>query len=132
MKSKHTPEPWHVDVHDQDADIHSAFGMVACTMGHPDNQDEEGEANARRIVACVNACQSMTTEQLEARLTEGRSLAHMLTERDKALDMLTEQRSELREELDRAYDALHGNDYRELMRNELLERISDLLQRIPA
>ena len=51
MKTTHTPGPWHVDVTDADADVHSGFGMVACTVGHPSNQDDEGRSNARLIAA---------------------------------------------------------------------------------
>lgn len=51
MTTKHTPGPWHVDTEDQDADIHSGFGMVAKTMGHGNAQDGEGTANARLIAA---------------------------------------------------------------------------------
>jgi hypothetical protein len=47
----HTPGPWHVDPDDLEADIHSAFGMIARTMGHPHNQDDEGRANALLIAA---------------------------------------------------------------------------------
>ena len=51
MTTKHTPGPWHVDTEDQDADIHSGFGMAAKTMGHGHAQDGEGTANARLIAA---------------------------------------------------------------------------------
>lgn len=51
---KATPRPWHVDRSDKEADIHSAYGMVAKTMGHPNNQDAEGRANALLICQAVH------------------------------------------------------------------------------
>lgn len=67
-QQKHTPGPWHIDFDDCEADIHSGFGMVAKTMGHGKEQDDEGRANARRIAACVNACEGVRTEHLENNL----------------------------------------------------------------
>ena len=49
--TKHTPGPWHVDLDDHEADIHSDFGMVAKTMGHGKEQDDEGRANAILVAA---------------------------------------------------------------------------------
>ena len=71
MTTKHTPGPWHVDTEDQDADIHSGFGMVAKTMGHGHAQDGEGTANARLIAAApelLDALQSMVSQFPEAEL----------------------------------------------------------------
>lgn len=71
-KPKHTPEPWkytddpsdgccwthHVETVARDPQMPDyAHGSVA---------DISGEENARRIVACVNACAGIPTEALEA------------------------------------------------------------------
>jgi len=69
MTTQHTPEPWGYD------NQYSAGGIfkehksgrryaVAAALGHvmPDGMQE---ANARRIVACVNACADVPTDLLE-------------------------------------------------------------------
>lgn len=69
----HTPEPWMVDPDDRPGyewnnHIVSATdpNQTICFMTHDNTAENiEGEANARRIVACVNACKGMTTESLE-------------------------------------------------------------------
>ena len=69
--AEHTPEPWMVD---QSYDWPSK--VRSCVKGHsdrwvfdasykPDNP-QETLANARRIVACVNACAGLPIEFLEA------------------------------------------------------------------
>lgn len=70
--AEHTPEPWtycgggfsYVE------DAKSEF--VICSMRHPQGQFWlNHEANARRIIACVNACKGIGTEALEAAVVEG-------------------------------------------------------------
>ena len=56
---KHTPGPWHIDFDDCEADIHSGFGMVAKTMGHGKEQDDEGRANARLIAAAPELLEAL-------------------------------------------------------------------------
>lgn len=62
---KHTPEPWHAYNNETYwevlGDEHS-IGDV-CASNH--NGFHNGEENARRIVACVNACAIFSTEDLE-------------------------------------------------------------------
>lgn len=66
---KHTPEPW--EFHAQgDADewcLLTAGGKrwVIAFRQNGELLDVEQEANARRIVACVNACAGINTEALE-------------------------------------------------------------------
>jgi len=60
--SGHTKEPWHtgkgmLQLNIYDVDSHG----VATALQHR----IEAEANARRIVACVNACAGISNEQLE-------------------------------------------------------------------
>jgi len=43
-----------------------AGDQFICQMSHNPAQREDAKANASRIVACVNACDGYSTEQLEA------------------------------------------------------------------
>jgi hypothetical protein len=57
---KHTPEPWKVNKMHISADkshIGSCYGTGT--------SKEEDRANAARIVACVNACNGLTNEELQ-------------------------------------------------------------------
>ena len=70
MMKKHTPEPWFaVDVRSE----HPRTLVYVCVHGANGNavagayeKTESSSANARRIVACVNACAGVTTKELEA------------------------------------------------------------------
>ncbi len=62
MKTKHTPEPWKVK-EDKMAgllawDIDSNSGLITF-------ESLISQEDARRIVACVNACAGISTEELE-------------------------------------------------------------------
>ena len=62
----HSPEPWAIALQGGEYTLRSvppprAFGDVVCSCYLRDN----AEANARRICACVNACQGISTEELE-------------------------------------------------------------------
>lgn len=67
----HTPEPWHVTLR---TTIFSYQSHPVCPVSRdthtPDISDKKreayAEANARRIVACVNACAGLPTDVLEA------------------------------------------------------------------
>lgn len=76
----HTPEPWRVDAHNP-GDVNGPKGTdVALTLyagmapieitGRETSlaaiERDEAEANARRIVACVNACAGTSTAALES------------------------------------------------------------------
>ena len=73
MSEQHTPEPWAIDPDDRpnmqwnNHIVSEANQDIAiCFMAHDGTEDNEcGEANARRIVACVNACAGYATEELE-------------------------------------------------------------------
>ena len=57
---KHTKEPW------EKSGLNGVYGSKSqqiAVMG--DGEYEEVQANVRRIVACVNACEGMTTEAIE-------------------------------------------------------------------
>lgn len=80
MSVQHTPTPWLHNVEGYpEADIKGANGrIIAHTWNvgasRPKSADalkkraEEDRANARRIVACVNACAGIPTEKLEGML----------------------------------------------------------------
>jgi hypothetical protein len=64
----YTPEPWFVHPEQPDTITNredgEGWGIAIC-----DGDDHEQEsANARRIVACVNACRGIATGALEADL----------------------------------------------------------------
>jgi hypothetical protein len=71
MTQQHTPEPWLIGDEDDPSSISSSSGrpvaetLVAVQRWTPEKQEED-YANARRIVACVNACKGIPTETLEA------------------------------------------------------------------
>lgn len=69
MEQKHTPEPWKVtEPKSGRVQIsHSSGGIVGhapqiCAMW---NSNKVTQANARRIVACVNACRGFSIEELD-------------------------------------------------------------------
>lgn len=69
---KHTPEPWGVDFNNTyKGKPHYMVGVpgericVALTGTVGAGDDEESKANARRIVACVNACRDIDMTVLE-------------------------------------------------------------------
>ncbi len=63
---KHTKEPWKVSSRRATFIINpnSAYTEVIAQCYFLDNKTEE--ENAKRIVACVNACEGITNEALEA------------------------------------------------------------------
>jgi hypothetical protein len=65
--SKFADEPWSNGIVIIDGDpvtaVQDSYGDEICNMG---NSLLDEEANARRIVACVNACRHLSTEQIEA------------------------------------------------------------------
>lgn len=76
MSEQHTPEPWSVTVLFNDGGyriIDKEYDAV-CDLYFRDNgkilDHENAEANARRIVACVNALSSVSTEDLEKHAAE--------------------------------------------------------------
>lgn len=84
--SRHTPEPWRY-VKDKDGGntaflIENADGIMWNIAGTFSTFDDD-EANARRIVACVNACAGLSTE-----LLEGKTI-------DEAANTIVDQRDEL-------------------------------------
>ncbi|WP_324042696.1 hypothetical protein [Aeromonas caviae] len=85
--SKHTPEPWKVQ--------HPHAGQrgweIADSSGLNQVSQDVTEANARRIVACVNRLAPFTTEQIE----NGINLVELVQQRDELLAALEEAKSVL-------------------------------------
>ena len=75
MSDSHTAEPWRVDPENWMSIIDAATpwprGLI-CQVNGKDRP--EAEANARRMVACVNACAGIETEVLETLLEAGLTL----------------------------------------------------------
>lgn len=99
--SNHTQEPWKINT-DDDRDgwsiITNNSGSIIANVncitgpelvgGMPVDVVMPAEDNAKRIVACVNACSGIRTEALEYR-------AHMIKAHDDTIAELTRQRDEL-------------------------------------
>lgn len=68
QKTDHTPEPWlyHRYNHNDFSIEKDEAGLVANIADLKDNSPLVNEANARRIVACVNYCAGISTEELES------------------------------------------------------------------
>lgn len=89
--SKHTPEPWIVEkAHDIDAI--AWVGQFAVLPQDHATKVVRGntEDDALRIVACVNACDGLPTEQLEASPLGGvlNGVAGLIAQRDELLTAL--------------------------------------------
>ncbi|MGL4755845.1 MAG: hypothetical protein ACRCXB_26105 [Aeromonadaceae bacterium] len=120
MTQKHTPEPWATDYRERPdgmfaQEVFDANGETIATLAWFPVDSGVGtttnrEANARRIVACVNACAGLPTEQLEASPLGGvlNGVAGLIAQRDELLAAL--------EALDDCYSDTSRND---LTRSEL-------------
>ena len=102
MSEQHTPEPWLVSkrtvfaLNERGTNIFSAIVQDAHTS------TEELEANARRIVACVNACAGISTVELD--MDNSMFIAALREKRE-----LRKQRDELLAALEEAaFRAAHG------------------------
>lgn len=65
---KHTKEPWVAEktFQGRDSSISDRRGNTIAIAYQNKNIDGDDLANAKRIVACVNACEGITNEALEA------------------------------------------------------------------
>ena len=98
--SEHTKEPWRVAEESFDNDgIHESVirglddrAAIAVTLEFGPNNPGMREANARRIVACVNACEGIPTGVLEKQgMVPIEQVTHDIEQqRDKLLAALTE------------------------------------------
>ena len=84
--SEHTQGPWHTGgdgtiIYDKDG-----WGIASATVFHGRQEPGTAAANARRIVACVNACEGASTEVLERGAVHDWGL--LMTEMEKQRDAL--------------------------------------------
>lgn len=114
-ENKHEPEPWVIDKDNRPGmawnnHIVSAAdpNQAICFMTHDNTPDnEKGEANARRIVACVNACAGIPNDMVAHVVAFGRQ-GH-----DKTVLELDDAKNQLRlkdEKIDHITDALIESD----------------------
>lgn len=77
MEQKHTPEPWRVSGNGTmrfiDASVGNGMAQEVATCMRVEHGDME--ANARRIVACVNACEGIPTDYLESKDDDATKIA---------------------------------------------------------
>jgi hypothetical protein len=88
---KHTPEPWGLSIYPDSLVIVAGrgFSVCDCVPGNPiDISADEAIANARRIVACVNACSGITTEELEEEGKDALDISDGIAELGKQRDAL--------------------------------------------
>jgi len=68
-EAKHTKEPWQIYCYDRQQIITAPesgrYKDVICDLSQSDFYASQAVENARRIVACVNACRGMPTKELE-------------------------------------------------------------------
>ena len=106
--SEHTKEPWitvetELDVIEiTNADRNGLVVPIAkVSTGYVKQVGIEQEANARRIVACVNACAGLDTDLLENMLMLGDTLKQRFK-------VLTNSESELQQQRDKLLAALES------------------------
>ena len=112
-ENKHTPEPWHhrrgKDGHEVWATFDETSRMRVAACGWAESFDQ---ANARRITACVNACEGIPTDALE---------------RSKSLDEFMRSMKVIEQQRDSFKDAAEYNKRRaedaEKQRDELLDEL---------
>lgn len=94
-EQKHTPEPWRIGAMESgQVAIDAANGSEV--TGWLDSDD------ARRIVACVNACAGLDTDALE-KLPD---ISKVAAARRKYIAEIEQQRDQLRAALDKLYNAM--------------------------
>ena len=87
----HTKEPWKYDPPEE-----SHCGIAWAPLGIIFDDGSISDANARRIVACVNACEGWSTMFLESVIISGRGpLQKLSDETVLALHKAEQQRDEL-------------------------------------
>ena len=120
MSDQHTPEPWHWDSDPIKGDPLDRVRFRVTAVGRTITQmyyssgDPVAEADARRIVACVNSCADMSTEYLEQcgkvrRNEAGESIVELIQQRDELLAALAQCASALEYE--------SGKDHIEILAN---------------
>lgn len=118
--SGHTKEPWRVKPAEHGSNcFYVVDGDATSAVARVTNYKMQGvgEANARRIVACVNACAAIPTEELEKAATDptagmfGRLAGKSVSQRDHAVRALSQLLSVLddpRRTAEQTHDALEA------------------------
>lgn len=99
MTTNHTPEPWHVSTDGYAVSIprgHGETTVADCFDAGRDEFPATRQANARRIVACVNACEGIGTETLEKERSYVRGHKGLLDERNRLREINAELLAALR------------------------------------
>ena len=110
--SKHTKEPWRTDAPSGfPGDVMAGKEMIARTTI---TEQSNAKANARRIVACVNACAGISTEVLEQGIDAVFGLAHDMRQERNALEQQA-----------RYYEAENGKQAE--MLNSVIQQRDELL-----
>ncbi|MFQ1995750.1 hypothetical protein ACK36C_20720, partial [Aeromonas veronii] len=91
MTIKHTPEPWQVH-QDASGDVFISSAETSFHIAEIGSEDDEAVIpDARRIVACVNACRGLPTDELEQKglvAAVGTQLLEADQQRDELLEAL--------------------------------------------
>jgi hypothetical protein len=100
-KPAHTPEPWHA----YSFEVYNEIDQIIADCGYSEDYWEKDgcQANAARIVACVNYCKGATNEELEAGTLESD-----LNKANEKLSGITAQRDELLAALKEAKGYIQG------------------------
>jgi hypothetical protein len=116
----HTPEPWHSGCRQIEDDNGVLIANLTGWKG-----DAESKANARRIVACVNACKGIKTESLEMEvlswITDETGENPLQRERDELLEARRACGERLIEVLKERDELLAGKLVEEPLRRQLDE-----------
>ena len=120
-ENKHTPEPWYVVdkpwgngtwINSGSPDPHHEGFVADCEDMNGDVDKDTARINARRITACVNACEGIPTDALE---------------RSKSLDEFMRSMKVIEQQRDSFKDAAEYNKRRaedaEKQRDELLDEL---------
>jgi len=118
--SEHTKEPWHTGKnHNAERFIYGEDGwaVAECVQSK-----DKMFANARRIVACVNACAGYETEYLENLVFLGDTILNRINENVKELNLADQQCEELHREVTALKSGLYDSVLPKIMqqRDELL------------
>lgn len=119
MSAAHTPGPLQTGQLITTTVFDVAGSVVASTVARHESPTSEHEANARRIVACWNACQTLTTEQVEFIARDG-GVRKYMDERDELLSAL-----QARAQVDAAYTRLVMLECDREEHERLLQQIED-------
>ena len=89
--SKHTPEPWQAH-QDASGDVFISSAATSFHIAEIGSEDDDTAIpDARRIVACVNACRGLPTDELEQKglvAAVGTQLLDVERQRDELLTAL--------------------------------------------